>query len=47
MAIIQISKMQQRSGNLVDLPQLDEGEIGFASDVRQIFVGKNSTNENI
>ena len=47
MAIIQISKMQQRSGNLVDLPQLDEGEIGFASDVRQIFVGKTSPNENI
>ena len=26
MAIIQISKIQVRSGNLVDLPQLDDGQ---------------------
>ena len=40
MAIVQISKIQQRSGNLVDLPQLDEAEFGFASDERRLFIGK-------
>lgn len=40
MAIVQISKIQQRSGNLVDLPQLDEAELGFASDAKRLFVGK-------
>jgi hypothetical protein len=47
MAIIQISKIQIRSGNLVDLPQLSEAEMGFASDAKQLFIGKTSTNENI
>lgn len=47
MAIIQISKIQTRSGNLVDLPQLDEGEMGFASDEKQLFIGKTVPNENI
>lgn len=42
MSIIQISKIQQRSGDLVDLPQLDEAELGFASDVGRLFVGKTS-----
>ena len=32
MAIVQISKIQQRSGNLVNLPQLDEAELGCATD---------------
>lgn len=40
MAIIQISKIQVRSGDLVDLPQLDEGEFGFASDEKRLFIGK-------
>jgi hypothetical protein len=40
MAIVQISKIQQRSGNLVDLPQLDEAEFGFASDEKRLFIGK-------
>jgi len=40
MSIIQISKIQQRAGNLVDLPQLDEAEIGFASDAKRVFIGK-------
>jgi len=40
MAIIQISKIQQRSGDLVDLPQLDEAEFGFASDEKRLFIGK-------
>jgi len=47
MAIIQISKLQQRSGNLVDLPQLDEGEFGWASDAKRLFIGKTTPNENI
>lgn len=40
MAIIQISKIQQRTGNLVDLPQLDDGEFGFATDAKRLFIGK-------
>jgi len=40
MSIIQISKIQQRSGDLVDLPQLDEAEFGFASDEKRLFIGK-------
>jgi hypothetical protein len=47
MSIIQISKIQQRSGNIVDLPQLDEAEFGWASDTRQLFIGKITPNENI
>lgn len=47
MAIIQISKIQQRSGNIVDLPQLDEAEFGWASDSKQLFIGKSDPNENI
>ena len=47
MAIVQISKIQQRSGNLVDLPQLDEAEFGWASDTKRLFIGKTTPNENI
>ena len=47
MAIIQISKIQQRSGDLVDLPQLDEAEFGFASDAKRLYIGKENPNENI
>lgn len=47
MAIIQISKIQQRSGNIVDLPQLDEAEFGWATDVKRLYIGKTSPNENI
>ena len=47
MAIIQISKIQVRSGNLVDLPQLDEAEFGWASDNKRLFIGKTTPNENI
>jgi hypothetical protein len=47
MSIIQISKIQQRSGNLVDLPQLDEAEFGWASDAKRLFIGKTTPNENI
>jgi hypothetical protein len=47
MSIIQISKIQQRFGNIVDLPQLDEAEFGWASDTKQLFIGKTTPNENI
>jgi hypothetical protein len=47
MAIIQISKIQQRAGDLVDLPQLDEAEFGFASDAKRLFIGKEDPAENI
>jgi len=47
MAIIQISKIQVRSGNLVDLPQLDEAEFGWASDAKKLYIGKTTPNENI
>jgi hypothetical protein len=50
MAIIQISKIQQRAGNLVDLPQLDNAEFGWATDENQLFIGRTGntvTNENI
>ena len=40
MAIVQISKIQQRAGNLVDLPQLDNGEFGWATDTNRLFIGK-------
>lgn len=47
MAIIQISKIQQRSGNLVDLPQLDEAQFGWATDAKRLFIGKTLPNENV
>lgn len=47
MAIVQISKIQQRSGNIVDLPQLDEAELGFATDAKKLYIGKVSPNENV
>lgn len=47
MAIIQISKIQQRSGNIVDLPQLDEAELGWATDVKKLYIGKTTPNENV
>ena len=47
MSIIQISKIQHRSGNIVDLPQLDEAELGWATDAKRLFIGKSTPNENI
>lgn len=43
MAIIQISKIQVRQGNLVDIPQLSPGEFGWADDQRRLFIGNDST----
>ena len=39
MAIVQISKIIHRTGANTDLPQLDTGEIGFASDEQKIYIG--------
>ena len=39
MTIIQISKIQHRTGAQSDLPQLDKGEFGFATDSRRLFIG--------
>jgi hypothetical protein len=47
MAIIQISQIQQRSGNLADLPQLNEAQFGWATDTKQLFIGKTTPPENI
>jgi len=44
MAIVQISKIQQRAGNLVDLPQLDNGEFGWATDTNRLFIGRTGNN---
>jgi hypothetical protein len=42
MAILQISKIQVRSGNVSDLPQLSVGELGFATDTNQLFIGNDT-----
>lgn len=39
MAIVQISKIIHRTGANTDLPQLDEGELGFATDDRKLYIG--------
>ena len=39
MSIIQISKIQHRTGANTDLPQLSEGELGFATDERKLYIG--------
>ena len=42
MAIVQISKIIHRTGANVDLPQLDTGEVGYATDDRRIYIGDDS-----
>lgn len=39
MAIVQISKIQVRTGNIADLPQLSPGEFGWATDDKRLFIG--------
>lgn len=39
MAIVQISKIIHRTGANTDLPQLDIGEIGFATDEQRVYIG--------
>lgn len=42
MAIIQISKIQNRSGNIDELPQLSVGELGWATDAKRLFIGNDA-----
>ena len=42
MATTRISKIKVRQGNFSDLPMLDPGEIGYATDVRRLFIGNPS-----
>jgi len=44
MAIVQISKIQIRSGSDADLPQLDVGEFGWATDLNKLYIGNDPTN---
>jgi len=39
MAIVQISRIQHRTGEQASLPQLAVGEIGFATDTQRVFIG--------
>lgn len=39
MAIVQISQIIHRTGSIEELPKLEIGEIGFASDERRVFIG--------
>ena len=34
-----VAKLQVRRGNQTDLPVLDEGEFGYASDTQRLFIG--------
>jgi len=45
MAVYQISKIQVRRGLLSDLPQLSSGELGWAIDTQQLFIGNGSVSE--
>lgn len=42
MAIVQISRITHRQGRREDLPQLSGGELGWALDTRQLFIGNGS-----
>ena len=39
MATTRISKIKHRQGDLANLPILDPGELGYAKDVRRLFIG--------
>jgi hypothetical protein len=45
MAIVQISKIQQRRGLEQDLPQLSSGELGWSIDSRKLYIGNGTLNE--
>jgi len=42
MADTRLSKITVRKGNFSDLPLLDAGEIGYATDVRRLFIGNSA-----
>ncbi len=39
MAIVQISQIIHRTGNNIQLPQLAAGELGYATDTKQLYIG--------
>ena len=43
MAVVQISRIQHRSGTSDNLPQLARGEIGLAVDTRRVYIGNGGT----
>jgi len=45
MAILQISQIQVRRGLRQDLPQLASGELGWAIDTRQLYIGNGTIAE--
>jgi len=45
MAIVQISKIQNRRGLNQDLPQLAAGELGWSIDTRQLYIGNGTRTE--
>ena len=45
MAIVQISRIQQRKGLQTDLPQLAGGEFGWSVDTRQLYIGNGTLQE--
>lgn len=45
MAVIQVSKIQVRSGLQQDLPALDTGEFGWSVDTQRLFIGKGTLAE--
>ena len=45
MAVFQISKIQVRRGSKDSLPQLSSGELGWAIDERQLFIGNGSVSD--
>lgn len=45
MAILQISQIQLRRGLKQDLPQLASGELGWAIDTRQLYIGNGTLSE--
>ena len=44
MADTRISKIKVRQGNFADLPMLDPGEVGYATDNQRLFIGNTTVN---
>jgi hypothetical protein len=45
MAVLEVAKIQVRSGLYEDLPALDTGEFGWCVDTQQLFIGKGTLAE--
>lgn len=45
MAVIQISRIQQRRGLEADLPSLSSAELGWSVDTRKLYIGNGTTEE--